>query len=151
MEILDSFLVVKIKTLPLLCLILGNSVLDKNQLFLPALILVCSQNLHINLTAKYLMVQQLSTFCLQLLQKHLLIMPTKFLSRFFFSSWRTQAGLIVSGMLARTHRGSGLWTKVSGQTKLLRKWSDFLKVAANKKELYYFLTEQVGIWYRQAI
>ena len=45
--------------------------------------------------------------------------------------------------LTRTHRGSGLWTKVSGQTKLPRKWSDFLKVAANKTELYHFLTEQV--------
>ena len=37
--------------------------------------------------------------------------------------------------LTRTHRGSGLRTKVSGQTKLPRKWSDFLKVAANKTEL----------------
>ena len=38
--------------LPLLYLILGNFVLDKNQLCLPALILVCKQNLHISLTSK---------------------------------------------------------------------------------------------------
>lgn len=46
--------------------------------------------------------------------------------------------------LTRTHRGSGLRTKVSEQTKLPRKWSDFLKVATNKTELYRFLTQRVS-------
>ena len=33
--------------------------------------------------------------------------------------------------------------KFSGRTKLPRKWSDFLRVAANNKELFHFLTGQV--------
>ena len=37
--------------------------------------------------------------------------------------------------LTRIRRGTGLRTKVSGRTKLPRKWSDFLRVAANKKEI----------------
>jgi len=38
------------------------------------------------------MVQQLFTFCLEMLQKHLRIMPTKCLSHFFFNSCKTQTG-----------------------------------------------------------
>ena len=44
----------------------------------------------------------------------------------------------------RTRRGRGVRTKVSGQTKLPKKWSDFLKVDANKTELYHFLSQQVS-------
>ena len=43
----------------------------------------------------------------------------------------------------RICRGTGLRTKDSGGTKLPRKLSVFLRVAANKKELFHFLTGKV--------
>ena len=47
--------------------------------------------------------------------------------------------------MTRVHRGSGLRIKVSGQTKLLRKWNDFLRDARNVKELFDFLTNKLRI------
>ena len=44
----------------------------------------------------------------------------------------------------REHRGHGTRTKVSQQTKIPKKWSDFLKVSKNKQELFSFLTAQVS-------
>ena len=47
--------------------------------------------------------------------------------------------------MTRVHRGSGLRIKVSGQTKLPRKWNDFLRDARNVKELFDFLTNKLRI------
>ena len=47
--------------------------------------------------------------------------------------------------MTRVHRGSGLRIKVSGQTKLLRKWNDFLRDARNVKELFDLLTNKLRI------
>ena len=47
--------------------------------------------------------------------------------------------------MTRVYRGSGLRIKVSGQTKLPRKWSDFLRDARNVKELFDFLTNKLRI------
>ena len=47
--------------------------------------------------------------------------------------------------MTRVHRGSGLHIKVSGQTKLPRKWNDFLRDARNVKELFDFLTNKLRI------
>ena len=41
------------------------------------------------------------------------------------------------------HRGSGSRTKVSPQTKIPKKWGDFLRDSRNKTELFAFLTEKV--------
>ena len=45
--------------------------------------------------------------------------------------------------LTREHRGSGSRTKVSLQTKIPKKWGDFLRDSRNKTELFSFLTEKV--------
>ena len=42
----------------------------------------------------------------------------------------------------REHRGSGTRTKVSAQTKLPKKWGDFLRDSRNKTELFAFLSER---------
>ena len=44
----------------------------------------------------------------------------------------------------REHRGHGTHTKVSQQTKMPKKWSDFLRVAKNKQELISLLTTKVA-------
>ena len=44
----------------------------------------------------------------------------------------------------REHRGHGARTKVSHQTKMLKKWRDFLKVSMNKQELFSFLAAYVS-------
>ena len=48
--------------------------------------------------------------------------------------------------LTREHRGSGVRTKVSSQTKIPKKWEDFLRDSRNKTELFSFLTVRVGYW-----
>ncbi len=44
---------------------------------------------------------------------------------------------------AREQRGHGTRTKVSAQTKMPKKWSDFLRVSQNKQELFSFLTKAI--------
>lgn len=44
----------------------------------------------------------------------------------------------------REHRGCGTRTKVSEQTKMPKKWSDFLQVSKNKQELFAFLSDKVS-------
>lgn len=49
----------------------------------------------------------------------------------------------IKGM-TRDQRGSGVRTKVSLQTKMPKKWDDFLRDSQNKTELFFFLTARVG-------
>ncbi len=44
---------------------------------------------------------------------------------------------------AREQRGHGTRTKVSAQTKMPKKWSEFLRVSQNKQELFSFLTKAI--------
>ena len=45
----------------------------------------------------------------------------------------------------RQHRGCGIRTKVSEQTKMPKKWNDFLRVSENKQELFAFITDKVSL------
>ena len=45
--------------------------------------------------------------------------------------------------MTRDNRGSGTRIKVSPQTKMTKKWDDFLRDSKNKTELFSFLTERV--------
>ena len=68
-------------------------------------------------------------------------MPAKFFLPFIFNQMQTYVPCSIKEMtcsikkMTRIHRGSGLRTKVSEQTKLPRNWSYFLKDATNKIEL----------------
>ena len=102
MEILGCFSVMKIKAPhppspspppppPHLYLILGNFILDKNQLYLPALILVCTKPTY-QFDSKIFDGSAVVHF-----------LPTAsaitFADYAIFTSWKTQTGLIVSGMV----------------------------------------------------
>ena len=63
--------------------------------------------------------------------------------------WDHYISCSIKGM-TRIHRGSGLQNKVSGQLKLPRNWSDFLRDSTNKSELYDFVTKIVSATGRQS-
>ncbi len=57
--------------------------------------------------------------------------------------WNWYLANSIKGLI-REHRGSGVRTKVSSQTKISKKWEDFLRDSRNKTELFSFLTVRVG-------
>ncbi len=75
-------------------------------------------------------------------------MQRRSLFPFFSSNYSKHTGLTAYGTdikeATREHRGCGTRTKVSEQTKMPKKWSDFLQVSKNKQELFTFLSNKVS-------
>ena len=103
-----------------------------------------------SVSVKYWMVLLLCISCQLIQSKLFLNMLTKSLSP-SCNNCSKLAGLTACGIgiysikeARREHRGHGTHTKVSQQTKMPKKWSDFLRVVKNKQELISLLTTKVA-------